>query len=1761
MRLAEFYLFQAQNSLVYLARKKNYVKRFYSGFKTVLKEESLYRGLPLIFIAGIRLSMSLFGLKMTPLWGLPIPFLGHVSLFPGVIFFSALLAANFYFVRSHKHEDFRAPPSKIRRFIAPAVLALILNILLPSGILPDLVPALSGVYSQFILYFAVSVLLHIAVNGLVWAVNGIMRRQLLGYALQQVVLTKGERNEVNSDLYDDIQRELTEVRLKRGTMTKGLYLQARKNNRIKQRIDLTKSDIEQLQQKFNEIILMDDFVKVFSSEEKEKGEKFWKKLVEAGWLEGKLSSENKDKPLDKAILKASEKEIKAGLRGDVSKEELEQIITILVPYFKEKLDEKIELAVSNLKLLTTLLFASVFYNKLYNGFWPWTRQIRKNRREYIRTYSKWLKERAEEFKKADMNDIADDFSGLNDTCIEQLSVEKTKSAKDRIKSLMDIVFDRERRLKKQEEIVKKKQGLIEELKREKEKIEKRTYSDLTKKDEDIKEIEDKIKKQKAELKPREEKLKTKVKAVMSSKKDYLIKLIEFELKDIKDPEAAKKIIERRIKKEVKSITELFDRTEYQQGDIFEFTEEVVVPVINKLIASSKYALDEKTVRDIWAPVLELFLNAILNKQGIVTKDVQPRLIVQDYKKIIDTFISQKEKISKKEGRKKEDRYVNKVNRIFSIIQFIKADKEQLQTIQAILSEQLIIISLNWLKEKSFMIRQQRKNETDLSYKNYLIRVKSLINKYKLLDAVLAATFLSASNDIQNAVYSALVSLLKYERSFEVSVPSEQDKQKSKIIVIKVGPGVLKKLAEKHASSDDLLSCKLRKDYYESTVLNEIKNKVQDLEKGEVLTLEPEQKKGLDNLFDLYLKLAEQAEKDSEKDDFLKEAVKLMAYYTKNENREKLFNKLVQKKLLNKVLIETLFNSELSQSGGISETIMEKVLFVLSDKKNQIIGIKENQISESDLLKMIRDLTNSDKVSIDQKKELLKTLSDLYIDSQESKVLERIGQLINFLNSLVGDIKDPEAYSKGIKTLLLFDDILSNLTENKLKIEDNEFENRETEGFISKMDLIISIRNLYAKVINVDFSKDDKDWENAIKKQDGNVTILNSCFKSSGELVKKLKQSEEKDAKRAFWEAKEKQYAAYILKAESLEIQGKHEDAIKEYEKIIELFDEEIHELEKDEKIKDFAGRKIQKDADDEALNQKQFILTGIEELSDSYAQILARRLVVLNNRVLTSLLNQERLNAYQDKKAEVSRANARLNMWVGLHSAQTVIVDPGKPFEQAEQALARMIMMDPDNPEIRKKYADIKAGDYLKALTKWQSEEKTMKELQEEDQKHTAQIGKLEEEKDKLKKSCDDKAEKVRTLEEELAVLRAKRIELDGLVAEVKDADTEKKLYGQAEPPQTKGVLAESKEKSAELQKAKVLKKKADDAFKGAEEKLKTLEEEKKTLTEKIEKSDKKKKEEKENKQKKYTAMGEDRKESLDKAIDEYLNAFAMASADNSKKEVMNKAGEQLEKCIYAHQEEKGDPIDSFQELMDKIEKQRDLWASTELDPQKRFLIEQNFTKLKQKLIEKYKGLNEMISKLASGSGDQIEIEKVQIPASDLLQYISEKLKEQNKTRELAKLLITVYLNENINNVTRITALQKFIDLVYEKLKLSEKKDLPDFDKILPDIIKDIFNYPALAEEPALDTTIKKAIQVSSLRGAKQMSPAAISAKLSGFVSFIEKLKTIYNSLQSRHKNIIDTIDFSKIEDKDAPGVKAKLAKASENDPELSDLVANINAD
>ncbi|MFH1846739.1 MAG: hypothetical protein ABH869_04205, partial [Candidatus Omnitrophota bacterium] len=44
MRLAEFYLFQAQNSLVYLARKKNYVKRFYSGFKTVLKEESLYRG-------------------------------------------------------------------------------------------------------------------------------------------------------------------------------------------------------------------------------------------------------------------------------------------------------------------------------------------------------------------------------------------------------------------------------------------------------------------------------------------------------------------------------------------------------------------------------------------------------------------------------------------------------------------------------------------------------------------------------------------------------------------------------------------------------------------------------------------------------------------------------------------------------------------------------------------------------------------------------------------------------------------------------------------------------------------------------------------------------------------------------------------------------------------------------------------------------------------------------------------------------------------------------------------------------------------------------------------------------------------------------------------------------------------------------------------------------------------------------------------------------------------------------------------------------------------------------------------------------------------------------------------------------------------------------------------------------------------------------------------------------------------------------------
>ncbi|MBU1657261.1 MAG: hypothetical protein KKB12_03770, partial [Candidatus Omnitrophica bacterium] len=577
--------------------------------------------------------------------------------------------------------------------------------------------------------------------------------------------------------------------------------------------------------------------------------------------------------------------------------------------------------------------------------------------------------------------------------------------------------------------------------------------------------------------------------------------------------------------------------------------------------------------------------------------------------------------------------------------------------------------------------------------------------------------------------------------------------------------------------------------------------------------------------------------------------------------------------------------------------------------------------------------------------------------------------------------------------------------------------------LKKAGILITVRNVLAGIVYADLNGDPERKRVA----DNNRQILDkieSLLDEYNTAVMEFKEAEKKQARIRLWTAKERQFELHILRVRTFETEGKYKEANEEYGKVVELFKEEVEELEKELE----------------------------ESLQKEEKELLTKRLFMLNNRVIIAHKVKERLYAREGKNAEAEETNALLNKYLALHSQQTVVTDVGDPLSAYYRALRRAVKIAPNDASVRKKYADAMAGDYIEAARARAEAERVLRE--DEDFKSrvekdlvevTGERGKLQREMDGLKRERD-------VLDKEIDQLRGKLDEAILALQLEEQSRIKGEIFGVRK--QKEGNDGAIKEKEARVQKIK--------------EKLDKLEEEKETLKKKVEKSSKEFAEAQEKEKKRKAEKGEnDAKgdDALQRARNAYLDAVELADDSDDGKKVAEEVADKLLDYIYGYKEK-------LVELTGEIDKRLERIKHTETDRKKRRMLEERFRDLRLRLAKKVVGIDAMAEAFASAQKDKVLIEGVDFPVLELLEYVTEKLKKDDKTGKLARLLLAVFMNGKISRLARVTALEGFIDLAYEKSNLSSREILPEFDEFLREVIKDVFKLTRLAEEPGLEDAI-----------------------------------------------------------------------------------------
>nr|HPM42364.1 hypothetical protein [Candidatus Omnitrophota bacterium] len=533
------------------------------------------------------------------------------------------------------------------------------------------------------------------------------------------------------------------------------------------------------------------------------------------------------------------------------------------------------------------------------------------------------------------------------------------------------------------------------------------------------------------------------------------------------------------------------------------------------------------------------------------------------------------------------------------------------------------------------------------------------------------------------------------------------------------------------------------------------------------------------------------------------------------------------------------------------------------------------------------------------------------------------------------------------------------------------------------------------------------------------------------------------------QSKEAAYRAIMLRAIALEMEGKLEEAIKEREKAIELFKDEIEELER-------------------------------EATSSPESKA---RLTLINNRIVNVYRAKARLSIEAGKAEDAVLATRMANRWIAVHPQQTVIPDAGDPWDAWNRSLELMLENNPQDASVRVKYAEERSGELVDAAL-------ARKKAEDELAEARGALDTLAQDEAEARRDAAMATQALESVKEALnandierGVLRRERDDILKKTA-ISPADTArlKVIEGRLEElaDERQGMESSIKEKEADLARARERLDKLLSGISAARGKIAELA---KTASEKRKE---------ESRIKKSTGPDDSSQQvSLDMAVDAYI--FACAS---SKKEDIDAAAKRLQEMVRVY------GADTMRSIIDKIDEKISLLPYVVTGRKARRLAEGELKNLKLRLAEEAYGLDAMVEKLETAAGEEVVLGGIVFSTVELFAYVSRKLTEGSKFADRARLALSVAMNPKLGGLTRIMALEDAVDLFYDKLGLSGLEELPRFEDMLRQVMKDIFASP-LAGEPDIKSAFVR------MYGRAQRSDAEWT---------LDRLSTLWTALSDLHK-------------------------------------------
>jgi len=1294
---------------------------------------------------------------------------------------------------------------------------------------------------------------------------------------------------------------------------------------------------------------------------------------------------------------------------------------------KEEIKQKLLLSLKNINDLSRLLFSFADYDTLYGGI-PLLNRQRNLRREYLNDWLIWTKAESEKLKQ---EKLPRELKSLEEDLTCRLSGISEKHFSNERRKKENSVKTTRAKLNLTAQAIQNARDELRDLKKQ-----------LAIKQDELMSLQERLSaiRLSAPDKAQQKNLDTITLAVKTVEDRINTLNSEITAAGAKFTSEENKLKEKQnaflTAEKTLAIFEITNRLRKikDASAIRQVLEEKVLPIVSS-IANEIEKFDELTPEDAGAIIKEYIapiVDALISEAGSRTKAFITPLIVP----FVDAFFGQKRKASIHNPLLdfKTDIASGIIGKIAGEIKSGRVNESEIISIR---EEIQTALRLEWIKNNDFLNLPKNPAESN---DDYLKRKETYLNNANNIYENAVKPFINDSPEIQNAAVKTFERLLNNHMIRKDTINS-----------------ISRLIGDKLSGNRFLLSVKA---YSLEKTSRDTDGKIY-MEKWKKLR-------------DIYIEELELASK-KEKEEYEQRLVgHLYLIVMTQDERQAEINSLLEKITPLKFLLNRIFDKEMNKEEEISPEVITAV-FTAITKKN-LIGEEEGDFTFDEILGMLKKVLRHDNIPKKEKGNILRIIA-VTLGKDD---LANTEKLIKLCEELTKQIETPEEYKRSSEMLHIFYETLVPLLENQLAVVHGDSEKIKTQ----KDNLTILAGNLLLSIVYSDIEHDaeKKVFHENNKNLFNDLALVNEKYEKK---VKLIKEDEKKRAEKRLRQAKEKLYRAYMSNSRAFEINEKYNDAIKEEEKIIELFKEEIEATEKDE-LESFSKSVI---IIPKGKTCREHIDSEINKLLEE-KQILARRLVALNNRVINTYKRQAKLYAKQGKTSESQMAEGAKNRWCAMHRAETVSDIVGNPWEAYIQALENMIKASTKDPYMRKKYADMIARGYFKSKSDLKKAEKENEKTEKAFKDITVEITGIEKDKKETSDKLTALTKRLMDSQKELDEAKAERVrrELLNESAELEKAEII-------------SVSLEIKEIQRGIKEESTCLSEIDKNLKDKVSKKKEIEEQKQKTEKALEKA-KKESEKSERETGKKTEI-DVQKEMLDDAIQKYLDTIEMAVfTENEKKNEIDACVQALKDYVYHDRT-------ALDEMIRVINVRLDVNEKTQTDRQKRNTLKEKFRNLELQLIESaippsvisvQAEISNCKNALIKG---ETKIAEIQFSHLELLKHVTQKLKTENKNKELAETLLSVFLNKAIDANTRAEALKELIDLVYAKLNLSVQKELPEFDAFFRGVLKDVLSLPLVSEDKTPIEAITRAVK--DKRAAKNIR------------QFITDLKLFYANLKTRH--------------------------------------------